>query len=99
LYAKIGTAKFTSFHRTLSELAKSGKIRYVFRHFDRHAEEVSNGYMESFQNSIKVRVGLSGFGVELAIKNTEYKAVDDSARKDDENEDGEVHGFDFGALR
>lgn len=35
----------------------------------------------------------------MAIKNTEYKAVDDSAHKDDGNEDGEVHGFDFGVLR
>jgi UDP-glucose:glycoprotein glucosyltransferase len=51
------------------------------------------------KQQFKVRVGLSGFGVELAIKNTEYKAVDDSAHKDDGNEDGEVHGFDFGVLR
>jgi UDP-glucose:glycoprotein glucosyltransferase len=85
LYSKIGTSQFATFHRELVELAKSQKIRYVFRHFDRHGENV--------------KVGLSGFGVELAIKNTEYKAVDDSGQKDDGNEDGEVHGFDFGVLR
>ncbi|KAI6191748.1 UDP-glucose:glycoprotein glucosyltransferase 1 [Aphelenchoides bicaudatus] len=85
LYAKIGTSKFASFHRVLSELAKADKIRYVFRHFDHHAEQA--------------QVGLSGFGVELAIKNTEYKAVDDSASKDDKDADGEIHGFNFGTLR
>ena len=54
------------------------------------------------------KIRLSGYGVELAVKKTEYKAVDDSKVKDDAagkvqetddtNED-EVEGFLFGKLR
>lgn len=49
---------------------------------------------------------LSGYGVELAVKKTEYKAVDDSKVKDDTegkvqkaDEADEVEGFLFGKLR
>lgn len=51
---------------------------------------------------------LSGYGVELAVKKTEYKAMDDSKVKDDaegkvqkqeEEDDDEVEGFLFGKLR
>ena len=51
---------------------------------------------------------LSGYGVELAVKSTEYKAVDDSKVKDDTNggsikkaeeDEEEVDGFLFGKLR
>ena len=60
------------------------------------------------QSSSKRKIRLSGYGVELAVKKTEYKAVDDSKVKDDAagkvqeaddaNED-EVEGFLFGKLR
>lgn len=33
LYAEIGTKKFTSFHKVLSEKAEGGKLVYVLRHF------------------------------------------------------------------
>lgn len=33
LYAEIGTKKFTSFHKVLSEKAKEGTLLYVLRHF------------------------------------------------------------------
>lgn len=51
---------------------------------------------------------LSGYGVELAVKKTEYKAMDDSKVKDDaegevqkqeEEDEDEVEGFLFGKLR
>ena len=54
------------------------------------------------------KVRLSGYGVELAVKKTEYKAVDDSkvqddtegkVQKTDEADDDEVEGFLFGKLR
>ena len=54
------------------------------------------------------KVRLSGYGVELAVKSTEYKAVDDSKVKDDaaggnikktEEDEEEVEGFLFGKLR
>jgi UDP-glucose:glycoprotein glucosyltransferase len=55
----------------------------------------------------KDKVRLSGYGVELAVKNTEYKAVDDSKIQggDDDTmnkedvEEKDVDGFLFGKLR
>uniref|UniRef100_A0A3Q3JAS6 UDP-glucose ceramide glucosyltransferase-like 1 n=1 Tax=Monopterus albus TaxID=43700 RepID=A0A3Q3JAS6_MONAL len=88
LYAEIGTKKFASFHKVLSEKAEEGKLIYVLRHF------------VAPRNML-----LSGYGVELAIKSTEYKAVDDTKVKgqlavnaeDDDND--EVQGFFFGTLK
>lgn len=60
------------------------------------------------QNPSEGSVHLSGYGVELAVKSTEYKAVDDSKIKDDssghvqkseEETEDEVEGFLFGKLR
>uniref|UniRef100_A0A914C391 UDP-glucose:glycoprotein glucosyltransferase n=1 Tax=Acrobeloides nanus TaxID=290746 RepID=A0A914C391_9BILA len=93
LYSELGTSEFAVFHRALKLQAKTDKIRYVFRHFSKDQ-----------RNSTKV--GLSGYGVELAIKNTEYKAVDDSQEKKVEHsdedyieEDNDIHGFNFNVLR
>lgn len=33
LYAEIGTKKFSSFHKVLTEKAEEGKLVYVLRHF------------------------------------------------------------------
>ncbi|XP_078118091.1 UDP-glucose:glycoprotein glucosyltransferase 2 isoform X2 [Sander vitreus] len=92
LYAEIGTKKFTSFHKVLSEKAGEGTLIYVLRHF--------------VANPKPQKMLLSGYGVELAIKSTEYKAVDDTKVKDskavinaeDDNND-EVQGFIFGTLK
>uniref|UniRef100_A0A8C6M3I1 UDP-glucose ceramide glucosyltransferase-like 1 n=1 Tax=Nothobranchius furzeri TaxID=105023 RepID=A0A8C6M3I1_NOTFU len=81
LYAEVGTKKFNSFHKVLSEKAEEGALLYVLRHFVAKPKP---------QNML-----LSGYGVELAIKSTEYKAVDDT--KDDDND--EVQGFFFGSLK
>uniref|UniRef100_A0A669CH43 UDP-glucose ceramide glucosyltransferase-like 1 n=1 Tax=Oreochromis niloticus TaxID=8128 RepID=A0A669CH43_ORENI len=90
LYAEIGTKKFTSFHKALSEKAEKGTLTYVLRHFNPKPQKML----------------LSGYGVELAIKSTEYKAVDDTEVKgqltvinveDDDND--EVQGFLFGTLK
>ncbi|XP_051761619.1 UDP-glucose:glycoprotein glucosyltransferase 2 isoform X2 [Ctenopharyngodon idella] len=92
LYAEIGTKEFNTFHKVLSERAQEGKLIYVLRHF------VSEPKNE--------RMLLSGYGVELAIKSTEYKAVDDtqvkeskSVTSDNEDENEEVQGFLFGKLK
>ncbi|XP_014851311.1 PREDICTED: UDP-glucose:glycoprotein glucosyltransferase 2 isoform X2 [Poecilia mexicana] len=92
LYAEIGTKKFNSFHKVLSEKAQEGKLVYVLRHFVAKPKPQ--------------KVLLSGYGVELAIKSTEYKAVDDAKVKDskavinaEEDENDEVQGFLFGTLR
>lgn len=54
------------------------------------------------------KVALSGYGVELAVKSTEYKNVDDQKVKDLKNKEGksdssgevdEVEGFLFNRLR
>uniref|UniRef100_A0A8C2XFT3 UDP-glucose ceramide glucosyltransferase-like 1 n=1 Tax=Cyclopterus lumpus TaxID=8103 RepID=A0A8C2XFT3_CYCLU len=85
LYAEIGTKKFTSFHKVLSEKAGEGTLIYVLRHF-----------------VAPKKMLLSGYGVELAIKSTEYKAVDDTkvkgANAEEDNKD-EVQGFVFGTLK
>uniref|UniRef100_A0A672RGF5 UDP-glucose glycoprotein glucosyltransferase 2 n=1 Tax=Sinocyclocheilus grahami TaxID=75366 RepID=A0A672RGF5_SINGR len=92
LYAEIGTKEFNTFHKVLSERAQEGKLVYVLRHF---VFEPKNEKML-----------LSGFGVELAIKSTEYKAVDDTQVKeskslttDNEAENDEVQGFLFRKLK
>ena len=60
------------------------------------------------QSPSEKKMRLSGYGVELAVKKTEYKAVDDSKVQDDaegkvqkteEGDDDEVEGFLFGKLR
>ncbi|XP_056891961.1 UDP-glucose:glycoprotein glucosyltransferase 2 isoform X1 [Takifugu flavidus] len=92
LYAEIGTKRFTSFHNALSKKAEEGTLMYVLRHFVVHPK---------LQKML-----LSGYGVELAIKSTEYKAVDDTKVNDTktvlnaEDEDSDdVHGFLFKTLR
>uniref|UniRef100_A0A672JTW5 UDP-glucose ceramide glucosyltransferase-like 1 n=1 Tax=Salarias fasciatus TaxID=181472 RepID=A0A672JTW5_SALFA len=92
LYAEIGTKKFTSFHKVLSEKAEQGTVTYVLRHF--------------VANPKPQKMLLSGYGVELAIKSTEYKAVDDTKVKDsksathaEEDDNDEVQGFFFGTLK
>lgn len=60
------------------------------------------------QSQSEGKIRLSGYGVELAVKKTEYKAVDDSKVKDDaegkvqetdEADEDEVEGFLFAKLR
>lgn len=61
-------------------------------------------YLQSKSNK---RLRLSGYGVELQMKSTEYKSQDDSEVKDNqaseetsqEEEDIEIEGFDFAKLK
>ncbi|XP_067127795.1 UDP-glucose:glycoprotein glucosyltransferase 1 isoform X1 [Centruroides vittatus] len=92
LYGEIGTLSFNKFHQYLRNKAENQEIDYVMRHF------VLN------RSSEKVR--LSGYGVELAIKSTEYKAQDDTKVKEDEttqteegNKQDEIEGFVFSKLK
>ncbi|XP_051938490.1 UDP-glucose:glycoprotein glucosyltransferase 2 isoform X2 [Hippocampus zosterae] len=92
LYAEIGTKKFTSFHTVLSEKAEAGALTYILRHFVAAPKQQ--------------KMLLSGYGVELAIKSTEYKAVDDTQVNDskttvkaEEDDNDEVQGFYFGTLK
>ncbi|XP_016059304.1 PREDICTED: UDP-glucose:glycoprotein glucosyltransferase 2-like isoform X2 [Miniopterus natalensis] len=92
LYAEMGTRSFGKFHTVLSEKAQNGEILYVLRHY--------------IQKSTSRKMYLSGYGVELAIKSTEYKALDDTQVKtvtntavEGETETNEVQGFLFGKLK
>uniref|UniRef100_A0A8D2IJG0 UDP-glucose ceramide glucosyltransferase-like 1 n=1 Tax=Varanus komodoensis TaxID=61221 RepID=A0A8D2IJG0_VARKO len=67
LYAEIGSKEFSRFHKLLVEKATAGEVTYVLRHY--------------IANPSKEKVYLSGYGVELAIKSTEYKAKDDTQVK------------------
>lgn len=91
LYGQIGSPEFTEFHEILKQNARPGeRVRYVARH-----------YVKSFP---KTKARMSGYGVELHLKSTEYKSQDDSPRTDDAasklNEiDTELEGFDFKRLK
>lgn len=92
LYAQIGTELFEKFHVILKEKAEQGAVKYVLRHF---VKVVSNRKMR-----------LSGYGVELHLKSTEYKSQDDSPRPQDQDTvfsddsaEPEVEGFDFVKLK
>jgi len=95
LYSDILSEHFKTCHNTLKYLARFGKIRYIFR------------YIVPDSND---KVHLQGFGFDLAIKNLEYKVMDDSAIKKDIKQDGEsktvvtipdedVKGFNFHKLQ
>uniref|UniRef100_A0A8D1SIS7 UDP-glucose glycoprotein glucosyltransferase 1 n=2 Tax=Sus scrofa TaxID=9823 RepID=A0A8D1SIS7_PIG len=93
-YSEIGSEEFYNFHRQLTSKSNAGKINYIFRHY--------------IPNPRKEPVYLSGYGVELAIKSTEYKAKDDTQVKGTEvnttvigenDPIDEVQGFLFGKLR
>ena len=92
LYGEIGSSGFAAAHKQLAQLAKEGKVRYIVRHF------------VSRQLGEKVR--LSGYGVELQIKSTEYKAQDDSELRGEggdgevgDQDEGDVEGFVFSTLK
>ena len=101
VYGNILRPGFWRVHELLS--ANPHGIRYVFRH-----------YIDARALTHLPKVRLPGYGVEMAIKSTEYKAQDDSKIKDgDGNPDGKSHtdpalddeldtdidGFDFGKLK
>lgn len=77
----------------MKEFAVNGKIDYVTRHYVQQLDER--------------RLRLSGYGVELQMKSTEYKSQDDTQLHDDakseessqEEEDIEIEGFDFLKLK
>lgn len=90
LYGEAGSNEYNEFHRCLKDEVQNGKIKYITRHFTRHRSQT--------------KVRLSGYGVELHLKSTEYKAQDDSPRKDtderiDDSVENDVEGFDFTALK
>ncbi|XP_060034152.1 UDP-glucose:glycoprotein glucosyltransferase 1 [Erinaceus europaeus] len=93
-YSQIGSEEFYKLHQHLVASSNAGRINYVLRHY--------------ISDLRKEPVYLSGYGVELAIKSTEYKAKDDTQVKGTEvnttvigenDPIDEVQGFLFGKLR
>nr|OQO31437.1 hypothetical protein B0A51_02148 [Rachicladosporium sp. CCFEE 5018] len=72
LYADITSTAFRKFHGTLSKLVKDGKSTYTLRHKPGRGAESRP-------------LAVSGYGVELALKRTDYIVIDD--RKDDASDE------------
>ncbi|KAL4220092.1 UDP-glucose:glycoprotein glucosyltransferase 1 [Mactra antiquata] len=92
LYGQLGSEEFQTLHNKLVEMSTAGDIVYIYRHF--------------IMNPSTTATRLSGYGVELAIKSTEYKAKDDTkveggeANVDEEEDaDEDIEGFVFSTLR
>ena len=68
LYADINSPLFGHFHQTLSETAKTGRTSYRIR------------YRPSPSPSQKP-LTVNGYGVELALKRTDYIVIDDRAKE------------------
>ncbi|KAA8545514.1 hypothetical protein F0562_020298 [Nyssa sinensis] len=104
LYGALGTECFREFHVTLVEAAKEGKVMYVVRPVLPSGCESTSGHCGTIGTGDPLHLG--GYGVELALKNMEYKAMDDSAIKkgvtleDPHTEDlsQEVRGFIFSKI-
>lgn len=81
IYGEIGTPEFIELYDFCKKLADIGKMNFVVRHLALiDSEESSND---------KNRVSLAGYGVELAIKSTEYRAQDDTRVKGEDRNLGE----------
>ncbi|CAH1183606.1 unnamed protein product [Phaedon cochleariae] len=93
LYGLLGTKTFSQFHMVLKEAAVAGRIDYVVRHY---VQEQDTRHLR-----------LSGYGVELQMKSTEYKSQDDTQVREDqtseesspEEDDAELEGFEFSKLK
>ncbi|PHT63712.1 UDP-glucose:glycoprotein glucosyltransferase [Capsicum annuum] len=108
LYGALGTDCFEQFHRTLTSAAREGKIYYVVRPVLPSGCESKSSPCGALGTSDSLNLG--GYGVELALKNMEYKAMDDSTVKkgkffrvtleDPHTEDlsQEVRGFIFSRI-
>ena len=100
VYGDILSPDFYQVHELIK--AMNTNLRYVFRH-----------HLDSSSASHYSKVRIPGYGVELAIKSTEYKAQDDRKIKEgeaadqekpedtmvDDELDNDIEGFDFGKLK
>lgn len=95
LYGLPEEEKFLAALQKLVEKTKNSELNFAVRF-----------YVPNDPNLDSLR--LTGYGIEMAIKSTEYKAVDDSKKEDEKNEadanakitfpSEEVEGIDFNAL-
>jgi UDP-glucose:glycoprotein glucosyltransferase len=73
LYADIGSKSFREFHRTLSKTAKDGKSSYRVRYRATTGAETKP-------------LAVSGYGVELALKRTDYIVIDDRQAEEEQKD-------------
>ncbi|XP_039487876.2 UDP-glucose:glycoprotein glucosyltransferase [Drosophila santomea] len=92
LYGDLGSSQFRIYHKLLEKEANAGRIRYILRH--------------QLAKTDRRPVRLSGYGVELHLKSTEYKSQDDapkpeagSTSDEDLANESDVQGFDFKVLK
>ncbi|KAJ3175024.1 hypothetical protein HDU87_006558 [Geranomyces variabilis] len=78
LYADVSSPNFSPLHDTLLRLSAEDKITYVLRYKPPRVAGPS--------------LTVSGYGVELALKSTEYKVVDDREVQKAETSGQKVHG-------
>jgi UDP-glucose:glycoprotein glucosyltransferase len=83
LYGDIESESFPSFHSHLVSSALAGKIQYVFRPKPSSA-------------STRGKLNLSGYGVDLALKRTDYLVIDD--RNEDKEKSSEFKAQDHYAA-
>ncbi|KAK1061252.1 killer toxin resistant protein, partial [Friedmanniomyces endolithicus] len=74
LYADIESKSFRQFHKTMRQTARDGKTSYRVRY--RPAIESTNEHL-----------AVSGYGVELALKRTDYIVIDDRQAKEGQASD------------
>ena len=107
LSAPLGSTSFKAAHAELSKRATAGSITYIYRPLVRSASGSAGGEADEPTQT------LQGYGVQLAIKNMEYKVLDDSKLADagiegdgeggasgegGEDDEEEVGGFLFGTM-
>lgn len=93
LYGDLGSAAIRPYHKLLENAANAGKVRYILRH--------------QLASRSDRPVRLSGYGVELHLKSTEYKSQDDAPKPeasstpeaDELANETDVQGFDFKILK
>lgn len=87
LYADITHPLFSQFHQTISQTAKEGKTAYRVR------------YRPSSQQ-IDQPLHVSGYGVELVLKRTDYIVIDDRASTDKSDDvKGETDATSTGSIK
>lgn len=74
LYADVSDPQFLIFHSLLMAEADKGKLNYILRYKPSNPETASSVPLRS--------KGLSGYGVELALKRTDYIVIDDRDKAD-----------------
>ena len=121
-FATPGASCFGAFHTALKAAAESGSVRYTLLQYagEECVASLRGGASgvegEDEDEGIRVcalvgegdELALSGFGVELAIKSMEYKAIDDKKIQQQESADREnaatddlsvdTRGFNFATL-